>query len=401
MKQKGRTAMKKMLSVLLAVLFLSALCPAVCAAEQPTLQFHADGTFRIMQINDFQDSHNTNAKSAAFLNAVLDRYRPDLVVLVGDQLMHGNSMTVEQIRTALKAELQPLEERNIPFLFTYGNHDHDHDSTLDRAGQAAIYDAYSMCCASHNGPDPGTYNNVIYGSDGVTPALNVYMMDTNEWYGDFTMSGVKPAQVQWYKDTSDALKAQNGGAPVPSLVFQHIPVKETFKFLVEVPKGTPGAVDSKFGSEWYILDENADWVGDRNVMKENIACENPSVSTGQYEAWVEQGDIIGAYFGHDHVNTFVGRTAEGVVMGYNGGFGFAAYGDGNERFARIYDFNENNVDGYTQKTLYYSEEVSVDPTVPAEEPQQPSGGSNGSVFARLWQSIVSFFQRIANWVKGL
>ena len=352
--------MKKILSLLLAMLFLAVLCPTASLAETPELRFREDGTFRILQINDFQDNQNTNAKSAAFLNAVLDRYQPDLVVLAGDQLMHGNNMTEAQIAAALKAELQPMEDRGIPFLFTYGNHDHDHDATLDRAGQAAVYDSYSMCYASHNGPDPGTYNNVIYGSDGVTPKLNVYMMDTNEWYGDFSMSGVNAAQVQWYKDTGSALKAANGENAVPSLVFQHIPVKETFKFLIEVPAGTPGAVDSKFGSQWYILDENADWVGDRNVMKENIACENPSKSTGQYEAWVEQGDIIGAYFGHDHVNTFVGRTEEGIVMGYNGGFGFATYGDGNERFARIYDFNENDVSAYTMKTLYYSVETAPD-----------------------------------------
>lgn len=42
--------------------------------------------------------------------------------------------------------------------------------------------------------------------------------------------------------TSDALKAENGGEPMPSLLFQHIPVPEIYELLKEVPKGTDGAV---------------------------------------------------------------------------------------------------------------------------------------------------------------
>ena len=321
------------------------------------LKFKEDGTFRLMQINDFQDGESADPRSVAFLNAVLDNYRPDLVVLVGDQLSPDNLMDKAQMTAALKNELQPLEDRGIPFLYTYGNHDHDQDASIDRAGQAALYDAYRMSFASHNGPDPGTYNNVIFGSDGVTPRLNIYMMDSNEWYGDFMVTGVNAEQVQWYRETSDALKAKNGGKPLPSLLFQHIPVKETFKLLKPVPDGTPGSVDSMFFKERFVLNEACTFLGDRNVLKETICCENPNKHTGQYEAWVEKGDLIGAYFGHDHTNTFVGKTEDGIVLGYNGGFGFDTYGDEGERYARIYDFNENDVTAYTQKTLCYSEEV--------------------------------------------
>lgn len=321
------------------------------------LKFKDDGTFRLLQINDFQDSDDVDPRSAAFLDAVLDKYRPDLVVLVGDQLTPGEDMTAERIRTALKNELEPMEKRGIPFLFTFGNHDHDNERALDCAAQAEIYHSYSMCASADNGPDPGTCHNVIFGADGVTPKLGVYMMDSNLWYGDFMDCGVNAAQVRWYRETGSKNRAANGGTPLPSLLFQHIPVKEMFRFLKKVPAGTPGAVDSMFGDEKYVLDEAAVFVGDRTVIKEPICCENPKVSTGQYEAWVEQGDIIGAYFGHDHVNTFVGKTEDGIVMGYNGGFGFDSYGDGDERFARIYDFSETDVTAYCQTTLYYSKEV--------------------------------------------
>ena len=115
------------------------------------LKFRADGSFRILQINDFQDNETADPRSVAFLDAILDKYRPDLAVLVGDQLSPDALMTEQQMKAALKNELQPLEERGIPFLYTFGNHDHDQDASLDRAGQAALYDAYAMSRATHNG----------------------------------------------------------------------------------------------------------------------------------------------------------------------------------------------------------------------------------------------------------
>ncbi len=51
-----------------------------------------------------------------------------------------------------------------------------------------------MCYAGHNGPGSGAYNNVVYDSDGVTPKRNIYMMDSNKWYRDCSVSGVSAQQ---------------------------------------------------------------------------------------------------------------------------------------------------------------------------------------------------------------
>lgn len=351
--------LKKVFSCMLALLTVGCMLPVSAhgADARQALRFHADGTFRIMQINDFQDTEKTNWKSLDFLDVVLDKYKPDLVVLVGDQLKNSYpNPTVDKLQRSIRHQLYPLQKRNIPFLYTFGNHDHDLDNLLTSEEQAKVYDAFSMSLATHNGPDVGTYNYVIYGADGVTPALNIYMMDTHNWKSDGSTSGVDARQVQWYKDTGNALKAANGGKAVPSLVFQHIPVKETYKLLKEVPAGTEGAVDTPFGDQFYVLDPDK-MVGDYNIMHEGVCSENIGKTTGQYEAWVGQGDVIGAYFGHEHANTFVGKTEDGIVLGYNGGFGFASYGDGPERFARIYDFRESDVAAYQRTTLFYRQEV--------------------------------------------
>lgn len=353
--------MRKILSLMLALtLCFSAvsLTAHSASATEKELRFRESGTFRILQISDFQDTEKTNWKSLDFLDVLLDKYQPDLVVMTGDQLKNSYPKpTPEKLSRSIRHQLQPLEKRGIPFLYTFGNHDHDLDYMLTSEQQSFIYDAFSMSYATHNGPDSGTYNRVIYSSDGRTPMLNIYMMDTHNWNDEAMMSGLTDEQVQWYKDTSNALKAQNGGSVVPSLVFQHIPVKETYQFLREVPADTAGCVETPFSDKHYVLDESK-LVGDWNVMHEGVYSENINKTTGQYEAWLEQGDIIGAYFGHDHANTFVGKTADGIVMGYGGGFGFATYGDGHERYARLYDFKESDVAGYERTTLHYSQEVN-------------------------------------------
>ncbi len=392
---------KKTLSIILAFVMLFSVTVLSVSAQEKKLTFDEDGKFRILQINDFQDRDTTNAKSLAFLNAVLDRYEPDLVVLVGDQL-HDTfpGVTTERIKTAITNQVQPIQERGIPFIFTFGNHDRDYEGIMSMQEQAAFYQEFSCCYSNNDGADCGTYNTLIYGKDGTTPRLNIYMMDT---HGVGSDKGVNEEQINWYIDTSNTLKELNGGEVVPSLVFQHIPVKEIYKLLKNVPADTPGALESKFSPEYHILDENAEWIGDRNIMRESPGCENPEKVTGQYEAWLEQGDIIGAYFGHDHVNTFVGRTEDGVVLGYNGGFGFATYGDPGERYARIYDFSEADVENYTQQTVYYTEcvieEKPEKPVVPEpDEPDEPekkcSCNCHKSGFMSFIWKITRFFCKL-------
>ena len=199
--------MKKIIALILSTLLLMSLVfPA--SAKEKKLSFNSDGTFRILQINDFQDRDEAHAYSLAFLNSVLDKYEPDLVVLVGDQLNdYFPGVTEEKIRTALKNQLMPMEERGIPFIFTFGNHDRDYKEIVSMEDQAAIYREYSYCYANTDGADGGTYNTVIYSSDGSTPKFNIYMMDTQHWNGTGNTSGVTPEQVEWYKERSNQLKS--------------------------------------------------------------------------------------------------------------------------------------------------------------------------------------------------
>lgn len=53
------------------------------------LRFRDDGTFKIVQFNDTQDTHTTDERTIALQEAVLDDVRPDFVVINGDVITGG------------------------------------------------------------------------------------------------------------------------------------------------------------------------------------------------------------------------------------------------------------------------------------------------------------------------
>lgn len=346
--------MKKVIGVILSLVMVFTFSFVVNATEtEKVLSFNEDGSFKIMQINDTQDvGKNADGRMLEFVAAALDKEQPDLVVFVGDQLSDVYPFgTKEDMTLAIQNVLDLVAERNIPFLMTLGNHDHDNMDVLSEEEQYAVYTSYENCYATDNGTDGFTYSVPVKSSDGKETVFNIYMMNTHNKAEDGGYSGVNAEQVEWYKDTSAALKAANGGEVVPSLLFQHVPVKEIYSLFTECEYNDDGAVYSRRDSKWYKLDETKA----EGNFGEAPCSENFDRITGQYEAWLECGDIMGAFFAHDHVNNFVGTNDDGVTMGYNGGAGFRSYGLGDDRCVRVFELNEDDVENYSTRLVTYQE----------------------------------------------
>jgi len=347
--------MKKVLSIVLS-LVLALSCMAICATAaktEETLKFDENGNFKIVMINDFQDRASYKQETVDFVEAVLDAEQPDLVVFAGDQLCDVYPFaSANSFKEALAAQLKPLEDRGIPFMVTLGNHDHDREETLSEAGQYEIYNSYSMCWNTENGPegDPFTCYMPIMSSDGSKVAMNVYMMDSNNTNGIGSYTGINETQLAWYNNVCAELKAANGGETVPALNFQHVPVKEIYSLLEVCEWNTPGAIYARRDGNWYVTAE-----GVEGECGEAPCSEDFDVITGQYQAWVENGDVVGAFFAHDHVNNFVGKTEDGITLGYNGGTGFRSYGIGGNRSVRVFNINENDVAGFETHLVTYNE----------------------------------------------
>lgn len=356
--------MKKVLSILLSALMIFGCCAFAFAEDaapaDKTLKFNEDGTFKILMINDTQDvGKGGDSRMTNFLKAAVDSEKPDLVVFVGDQLSDVYpGANAADYKIAVDNILQPLEERNIPFIATLGNHDHDRASVMAEADMYKLYDAYSMNYSTENGPDPFTCNVEVKTSDGSKTAFNIYVIDSNNKVPGEGLgyAGINEEQLAWYNETSAALKAANGGEPVPSLNFQHVPVKEIYNLLKECDWNTKGAIYSRRDSKWYTLDESKA----SGHLGEAPCSENFDRITGQYEAWLANGDIMGAFFAHDHVNNFMGTTDDGIVLGYNGGSSFRSYGIAGDRSVRIFELNEDDVTGYTTRLVTYNELMDPD-----------------------------------------
>lgn len=361
MKRSFRT----LLSILMAALLICACLAPASAATLPyetPLQVNEDGTFKICMFNDLQDKRNPNKMTIALVEAVLDSEQPDLVVIAGDTISDTYiTASADDVEATIKALMKPIADRNIPFLFTFGNHDHDASDALSLEGMIEACKSYASCVIPDDGCDPGTYNVPILNSDGTGYAFNVYMIDTgnkNAEVGGYR--GALPYQNEWYKAKSDELKAANGGEVVPSLLFQHIPVKEIYQFMEETDD-IQNAYFSIDDYKWYRLKEDKLCEGN-NYCFEAPCSEKQTVTTGQYESWLEKGDIIGAFFGHDHINNFVGITDEGIKMGYNAGSGFATYGEGGNRSARIFVLNEEDPAAYETYNVTYDEIMGTENT---------------------------------------
>lgn len=315
-----------------------------------------NGKFRVMQITDIQDTYLTSKDTLNFIGAALDKARPDLVVLTGDQVKsYGVSMAVgdmdKNIEKTIRNILKPIDERGIPFTFVYGNHDVPKNGEYSK--QTEVYESFPTCVddeCTFRFNDTDTMCLPVYDSQGTSMKRLFYLIDNcHKLPGGG--NGVTEEQIAWLEDRNNDFTQMNGGKPVPAIVFQHIPVFEMYYILKEVPKDTKGALEGNSANRghYYVI---TDEMKTRNeYMGENVAC--PGARTGQFEKWVEMGNIQGAYFGHDHNNCFTGEY-DGIKLGYTPGAGFNVYGPDLERAVRVFDFSEDS-DDYITYVLTYRE----------------------------------------------
>ena len=316
-----------------------------------------NGKIRLMQVSDPQDLQVVRPTMIRMLNKAYDSLNPDLIVLTGDNILgnhlcdarFGSKIVIKDkagearaMETAINHLVAPIEERKIPFAMIYGNHDDMNRLTKDE--QADMYRKYSTCLGldDESSPDVATYNLPIYSEDGEKIKFNLWMMDS-AWKDkelDRTFSIVKPEALEWYKKKSAELKEANGGEPVPSLMFQHIPMIEEFELTEECSADAKGAVEGPNGKYIKLKDSC------KGVLGEYICAVDEK--TGQMEAMKECGDIKGIVFGHDHCNCF-----EGVVDGINfiqtACASFRCYGK-RYRGVRIFDIDENG----SYETKFYT-----------------------------------------------
>ncbi|MBQ7541712.1 MAG: metallophosphoesterase [Clostridia bacterium] len=362
--------MKRCTALLLSLLLmLSAIVPtfgasaSTAAKDKPRVAFGDDGKFTILQIADIQGGANLFYLCRRSILYAVQKAKPDLIVLTGDNFAGYNARSRERSRRAIAQFMDMFESIGVPVAAVFGNHDDD-KTPYTKLEQIEQYESYSCYIGSagvvaereKDGVkivNAGTYNIPVYaGADSDDVLFNIWCFDSgNNINPDPGFGGygyVLSEQVDWYVKTSDALRKANGGKAVPSCVFQHIIPPQIYRTLREVKKGTRGAL--KGGDKYYTLPEGLDpktnWMGEL-PSSPNTACKN---AYAELDAMVAQGDVKAVFVGHDHVNCY-SIPYKGIDLVNTPACTFQAYNDLNRGF-RVITVDKAHPDTYDTYTLY-------------------------------------------------
>lgn len=326
-----------------------------------------DGKFKIMQIADIQENYQVNPDTIKLISLALDKEKPDLVVLTGDQIQGYSTCYLKEpeikVKHVIDEFIAPIKERSTPFAVTFGNHDDDCKCSKDI--QMKHYTSYDNCVYSEprSEDDPGTFVLTVKNSED-KDALAIYLFDS----GKANMNGaafppVKKEQIEWYQEKRDSFK-ESLGEYLPGFVFQHIPVPEYFDAIEKVNFFTKGRVEAYKSrrNTFYRLREDA--LKNGGFMLEAPA--TPDENSGQFEALKEKGDVFAMFVGHDHNNSFY-TNYQGIDLGYCQGAGFNTYGPGDKRGVRVFTFDENDVKAYETHYVTMGELCDFKPSKPLLE----------------------------------
>ena len=320
---------------------LALAAPPARAQDTETLRFPADGKLRIAVFADVQTTQNVPANLLENLNIILDQEKPDLVVYLGDQVegqhpyihMGDNEAHVKSI---IGQVLAPVAERGIPFAVVFGNHD-SQDAGVSKEFQMDCYRSFPGCLtadADPSLPGCGTCHLLYYTADGSRPAVDLYFVDSLEYDPNGGYGCVSKEQIAWCGEQMEASARLNGGIPVPAMYFQHIVVPEIYDVLDRAEEKADGAFSGNgIGKgNWYV--------GIDGLME--APCP-PDYSNGQFAAWREAGNVKAAFFGHDHVNSYITRLDD-IDLAACPGATYTSYNNADARGVRMIEIDEGTGD---------------------------------------------------------
>ena len=245
---------------------------------------------------------------------------------------------MESFKRQFERLIAPVVERKIPFATIMGNH--DHDSGLEEE-QTEIFVNTEYCVTRRCDEDITGYSNYyipILDKSG-KPEFNLWFMDSNNIFYDKEISYydvVHKDQIDWYERNAAKLRKENKGAPLPALLFEHIPVVEEYELLRKAKPWEMWKAVRGYGhlnKNWYVLKDE-----DNGYLAEGPCPAD--VNSGQFESWKKMGDIKGAFFGHDHMNNLAGEV-DGILLAQCKTSGFRAYTDGGRPSVRLITVHED------------------------------------------------------------
>lgn len=336
----------KALRITVAVIVTLAFCLVVGAAlwmnyspplnpapegETPPLKFSEEGKFTVLHLTDFHEWMGIEKEGflnielqdtlkpllEEYIDFTLDEYRPDLVVLGGDNVfplslfadLGANSVSLKTYRTIAET----FEKRGQYWTMTFGNHDSecvmnksDFMEALSEYSffiggmedgkwySAAVFETDESVKGVKVDDYVGNFSIPVYDYSGTEIIYNIFVLDS----GSFVKTAPQGAsyryitqqQTDWYLSQSAKLEEKTGGI-VPAVMFTHIPLWE-MKEAYELN----GAADGSIVAGFSLSDTRSPVFG----------------------ALFGRGDVKGIFFGHEHLEdatVFYTEGGRSVMMG--------------------------------------------------------------------------------------
>lgn len=209
---------------------------------------------------------------------------------------------------------------------------------------------YPNCRSNLNDADIygcGNCNLTVKSSDGSRDAFGIWLVDSNDYLRDekgaLRYDCVHPDQIEWFEKRSEELKKANAGKPLPSILFQHMPVQQEYDLLKETD--IDGENTATEDGKRYTFDESL--ISGR--FREMPCPPDRNAShREQFESWKKTGGVLAAFFGHDHVNDFH-INVDGIDLYQTIGAGFFTYGK--EHGGRLIILDENEPESIKTEVL--------------------------------------------------
>lgn len=259
----------------------------VFVSTSAQLRFDERGELKIVQFTDAhlrQDREDQAQKTLERLRWIIELERPDVVVFTGDVVSYKHAAL------AWRKVLDTVAREGVSFVVLLGNHDLEFDLTAEDI--ATIVTSYP---GSLNSASQGVLDDMaieVLSSDGERVAALLYCLDSNDYSIIDGVKGygwIEHEQIAWYRDISSRYRAINGGEPLPSYAFFHIPLPEY------------GEAVALGQSKLYGL-------------RREKECA-PELNSGMFHSMLEMGDVVATFVGHDHDNNYA-IAHHGIALVY-------------------------------------------------------------------------------------
>jgi 3',5'-cyclic AMP phosphodiesterase CpdA len=292
-----------------------------------------DGDFKVLQLTDVHLSAGDvyterNKKAMDAVYTIVEQERPDLIEMTGDYVFAMPYTDPAQDYETFKMCVAFMDKLGVPWIWTFGNHDHDFfDRYSDEQVHAMLDTSNTLIKYDINYNVDGYTNGEfrLYNSDDTLNRILI-SLDSHDYVSDNDYDYVHDNQVAWYENLINNDK-KLFGEDVQSFVYTHIP-------LMEYNDAWNGFQAGDTRAE-YIL----------GTKREDVCCSSFRGKLGTSMSNLKSTQAI--FCGHDHLNDYMIKYC-GVIYAYSKSIDYSAYVDieykTEQRGATMLTLNYDGVD---------------------------------------------------------